>query len=150
MDVQDMGLPELSKTHSSLTGAGRERKGNATACIPLGQSASWAPQASGQKWGSVCCLPTYASGLMWCKEHQDPPQNVGVKILAVKVLGRSVKQNGRDHTYTPGMSGHKTCVKAAPLPLPPLVTPSFLPLLTSSLLRMSAQPAGRGEHKQSL
>lgn len=28
MDVQDMGLPELSKTHSSLTRAGRERRGD--------------------------------------------------------------------------------------------------------------------------
>lgn len=53
---------------------------------------------------------------------------MGVKILAVKVLGRSVKQNGRDPTYTPGTSRQKTCVKAAPLPLPPLVPSSFLPL----------------------
>lgn len=38
-----LGLPELSKTHSSLTRAGRERRGNATACIPLGQSAPLGP-----------------------------------------------------------------------------------------------------------
>lgn len=58
MDVQDMGLPELSKTHSSLTRAGRERRGNATACIPLGQSAPGPPRHQSRSGvQSVACPP---------------------------------------------------------------------------------------------
>lgn len=42
-DVQDMRLPELSKTHSSLTGVGRERRGDGNGLYSPGAGCPLSP-----------------------------------------------------------------------------------------------------------
>lgn len=127
-DVQDMRLPELSKTHSSLTGVGRERRGDGNGLYSPGAGCPLSPQVSEQRWGSVRCLPTYASGLMWCKGTPGSPLECGSQNSSSQGACEICKTKWERPYLHSRYEQAEDLFLGSTLPFPPLVPPSFLPL----------------------
>lgn len=144
MDVQDMCLSELSKTHSSLTGAGRERKGDGNSLYPPWSECPLSPPGIRTEVG-------FSPSLAHLRLQRTPgsPSECGSQNSSHQGTCEICKTKW-EISYLHSRYEQAEDLYQGSTPSSPSIGPFLFSSFTSSLLRMSAQPAGRGEHKQSL
>lgn len=127
-DVQDMCLPELSKTHSSLTEAGRERRGDGNGLYSPGARCPLSPPGIRTELG-VSPLPAHLR--QWFDVVQGTPGSpleCGSQNSSSQGACEICKTKWERPYLHSRYEQTEDLYQGSTLPLPPLVPPSFLPL----------------------